>query len=142
MWCNPANGRVDFEEWSAYEIQLHGIEWIVSLSADWYQSPTKKKSSSLIIWCTSWLFVNVLHFSYFAISLETIFKSFMCDIYANGIVLYEGGQVVYSSEGTHNFLFCTFGDHLSWYSKHCKIKRAFKTFQLKAFRLELTLCFY
>jgi hypothetical protein len=24
--CNPANGRVDFEEWSAYKIQLHGIE--------------------------------------------------------------------------------------------------------------------
>ena len=30
----------------AYKIQLHGIEWIVSLSADWDQSPTtttKKK---------------------------------------------------------------------------------------------------
>ena len=40
--CNPANGRVDFEEWSAYKIQLHGIEWIVSLLADWDQSPTKK----------------------------------------------------------------------------------------------------
>ena len=39
--CNPANGRVDFEEWSAYKIQLHGIEWIVSLSADWDQSPKK-----------------------------------------------------------------------------------------------------
>jgi hypothetical protein len=25
--CNPANGRVDFEEWLAYKIQLHGIEW-------------------------------------------------------------------------------------------------------------------
>jgi hypothetical protein len=37
MCCNPANGRVDFEEWSAYKIQLHGIEWIVSLSADWDQ---------------------------------------------------------------------------------------------------------
>ncbi len=44
MCCNPANGRVDFEEWSAYKIQLHGIEWIVSLSADWDQSPTKKKT--------------------------------------------------------------------------------------------------
>jgi hypothetical protein len=43
MCCNPANGRVDFEEWLAYKIQLHGIEWIVSLSADWDQSPTKKK---------------------------------------------------------------------------------------------------
>jgi hypothetical protein len=32
---------VDFEEWSAYKIQLHGIEWIVSLSADWDQSPKK-----------------------------------------------------------------------------------------------------
>ena len=47
MCCNPANGRGDFEEWSAYKIQLHGIEWIVSLSADWDQSPkkTKKKYS-------------------------------------------------------------------------------------------------
>ncbi len=43
MCCNPANGRVDFVEWSAYKIQLHGIEWIVSLSADWDQSPKKKK---------------------------------------------------------------------------------------------------
>jgi hypothetical protein len=40
--CNPANGRVDFEEWLAYKIQLHGTEWIVNLSADWYQSPKKK----------------------------------------------------------------------------------------------------
>jgi hypothetical protein len=47
MCCNHANGRVDFEEWSAHKIQLHGIEWIVSLSADWDQSPkkTKKKYS-------------------------------------------------------------------------------------------------
>ncbi len=44
MCCNPANGRVDFEEWSAYKIQLHGKEWIVSLSTDWDQSPTKKTS--------------------------------------------------------------------------------------------------
>ncbi len=29
----------------------------------------------------------------------------MCDIYASGIVLYEGGQVVHYSEGPHNFLF-------------------------------------
>jgi hypothetical protein len=43
MCCNPGNGRVNFEEWSAYKIQLHDIEWIVSLSADWDQSPTKKK---------------------------------------------------------------------------------------------------
>jgi hypothetical protein len=43
MCCNPANGRVDFEEWSAYKIQLNGIEWIVSLSADWDQSLKKKK---------------------------------------------------------------------------------------------------
>jgi len=26
MCCNPANGRVDFEEWSANKIQLNGIE--------------------------------------------------------------------------------------------------------------------
>jgi hypothetical protein len=43
MCCDPANGRVDFEEWSAYKIQLNGIEWIVSLSADWDQSPKKTK---------------------------------------------------------------------------------------------------
>ncbi len=30
MCSNPANGRVDFEEWSAYKIQVHGTEWIVS----------------------------------------------------------------------------------------------------------------
>jgi hypothetical protein len=24
--CNPENGRVDFEEWLAYKIQLHGTE--------------------------------------------------------------------------------------------------------------------
>jgi hypothetical protein len=46
--CNPAYGRVDFEKWSAYKIQLHGFEWIVSLSADWDQSPTKKN-------CLFWL---------------------------------------------------------------------------------------
>ena len=33
MCCNPANGRVDFVELLAYKIQLHGTEWIVSLSA-------------------------------------------------------------------------------------------------------------
>ncbi len=40
--ANPANGRVDFEEWLAYKIQLHGTEWIVSLSANWDQTKTKK----------------------------------------------------------------------------------------------------
>ncbi len=45
MCCNPANGRVDFEEWLAYKFQLHGIEWIVSLLADWDQSPTTTKKS-------------------------------------------------------------------------------------------------
>ncbi len=45
MCCNPANGRVDFEEWSAYKTQLHGKEWIVSLSTDWDQSPKSKKKS-------------------------------------------------------------------------------------------------
>ncbi len=42
MCCNLANGRVDSEEWLAYEIQLHGTEWIVSLSANCDQSPKKK----------------------------------------------------------------------------------------------------
>jgi hypothetical protein len=32
---------------SAYKIQLHGTEWIVSLSADWDQSPTKKKKKKI-----------------------------------------------------------------------------------------------
>ena len=36
---------------SAYKIQLHGTEWIVSLSADWEQSPkTKQKKPQ---WLTS-----------------------------------------------------------------------------------------
>jgi hypothetical protein len=47
MCCNPANGRVDFEDWSAYKIQLHGSEWIVSLSADWDQKVKKKNLLSL-----------------------------------------------------------------------------------------------
>ncbi len=37
-----------FKECSAYKIQLHGIEWNVSLSADWDQSPTKKKKKKVI----------------------------------------------------------------------------------------------
>ena len=53
MCCNPANGRVDFEEWSAYKIQLHGIEWIVSLSVDKDQTPKKKKKK---IWI--WMKIN------------------------------------------------------------------------------------
>jgi hypothetical protein len=44
----PANGMVDFEEWSAYKIQLHGIEWIVSLSGDWDQSLSKKNIISFL----------------------------------------------------------------------------------------------
>ncbi len=51
--CNPANGRVDFEEWSAYKIQLHGIEWIVSLSADWDKQTTNKKTDETIHRCTN-----------------------------------------------------------------------------------------
>jgi hypothetical protein len=43
MCCNPTNGRVDFEECLTYKTQLHGTEWIVSLSADWEQKPKKKK---------------------------------------------------------------------------------------------------
>ncbi len=34
---------MDFVEWLAYKIQLHGNEWFVSLSADWDQSPKSKK---------------------------------------------------------------------------------------------------
>jgi hypothetical protein len=47
MCCNPANVRVDFGEWSAYKIQLHGIEWIVNLSAEWDQNPTTTKKPFL-----------------------------------------------------------------------------------------------
>jgi len=39
---------VDFEEWSDYKIQLHGIEWIVSLSADWDQKKKKKPQTTAI----------------------------------------------------------------------------------------------
>ncbi len=62
--CNPANGRVDFEEWSAYKIQLHGIEWICKLVrrlrpkskkkkkfamkwSDWKQKQIKKKQFAM-----------------------------------------------------------------------------------------------
>jgi hypothetical protein len=58
MCCNPANGRVDFEEWSAYKIQLHGIEWIVSLSTDWDQSPTKKNLMTLLTLMSQPIFYN------------------------------------------------------------------------------------
>ncbi len=43
MCCNPANGKGDFEEWSAYKIQLHGIESIVSLSSTETKVQKKKK---------------------------------------------------------------------------------------------------
>jgi hypothetical protein len=39
-------GRVDFKEWSAYKILLHGTEWIVSLSADCDQSQKKTKKNN------------------------------------------------------------------------------------------------
>ena len=32
MCCNPANGRVDFEEWLACKNCLRGLDWIYSLS--------------------------------------------------------------------------------------------------------------
>ncbi len=68
MRCNPANGRVDFEEWSAYKIQLHGTEWIVSvsLSADWDQSPPpppkKKKKNGNWQSPQSYLLASIEHF--------------------------------------------------------------------------------
>ncbi len=49
LCCNPANGRVDFVELSAYKIQLRGTEWIVSLSADWDQSPTTTKKKHVLV---------------------------------------------------------------------------------------------
>ncbi len=55
MCCNPANGRVDFVELSAYKIQL---EWIVSLSADWDQSP--KKKIIIIMWVILFCFRTCL----------------------------------------------------------------------------------
>ncbi len=56
MWCNLVNGRVDFEEWLAYKIQLPGIKLIVGLSADWDQSLKKHSSEftnsfkKLLLW--------------------------------------------------------------------------------------------
>jgi hypothetical protein len=45
---------VDFEEWSAYKIQLHGIECIVSLSATEtkVQQEKKIKEKSIEIFAT------------------------------------------------------------------------------------------
>ena len=43
MRCNPANGRVDIVELLAYKIQLHGLEWNASLSAEWDNVPQKNK---------------------------------------------------------------------------------------------------
>ncbi len=65
--CNPANGRVGFEEWLAYKIQLHGIDWIVSLPDDWDQSPKehKKLNSDIIKF-------NSCH----TVMLSTFFKTF------------------------------------------------------------------
>ncbi len=34
---------------SAYKIQLHGTEWIVSLSADWDQSPKTKNKKTMAL---------------------------------------------------------------------------------------------
>ena len=48
MCCNPANGRVDFMELSAYNIELHDTEWIVSLSANWDRRPKKNRSVFLV----------------------------------------------------------------------------------------------
>ncbi len=58
MCCNPANVRVDFEALSAFKIQLHGTELIVSLSANWDKSPRTKKNA----WS------NIFNFAYIAIS--------------------------------------------------------------------------
>ncbi len=50
MWCNPANWRVDFEEWSAYKIQLHGIERMnCKLVSRLRLKVKKKKRFSLIL---------------------------------------------------------------------------------------------
>jgi hypothetical protein len=45
------NGRVDFEQWSAYKIQLHGIEWVSACQ------PTETKVQQKIS------FLKFMHFS-------------------------------------------------------------------------------
>ncbi len=70
--CNPANGRVDFVEWLAYKIPLHGNEWFVSLSADWDQSPKKKKLKSSTIKKSS--FFKQKDLPFFSSVLLSIFK--------------------------------------------------------------------
>jgi hypothetical protein len=55
----PANGRVNFEEWLAYKIQLHGNEWIVNLSADWDQSPKKKNNTFTNDFSKFWNFFTI-----------------------------------------------------------------------------------
>jgi hypothetical protein len=47
MCCKPANGRVDFEEWSAYQIQLHGTEWIVTKVPP--LPPQKKRTNYIVL---------------------------------------------------------------------------------------------
>ena len=92
--CNPANGRVDFVEWLAYKIQLHGNEWIVSLSADWDQSPkpkkNKKKNNYNIILLLGEIIFVCYHLVYqFSLCLKVIItlSSFHC-IFIKSI---EGG---------------------------------------------------
>ncbi len=60
MCCNPANGRVDFEEWLAYKIQLHGIEWIVSLSANRDKKPKKKKKKKPLLYFSGSVWKEIL----------------------------------------------------------------------------------
>ena len=44
MCCNPENGKVDFEEWSAYKIQLHDTEWIVG----WLSPKSKVQKKDIL----------------------------------------------------------------------------------------------
>ncbi len=57
-------------------IQLHGIEWVESLSADWEQSPKKKKKKKLFLsWnCKSYLKKSILNVNTFYF---TFFLSFL-----------------------------------------------------------------
>jgi hypothetical protein len=53
---------VDFEEWLAYKNELHGTEWIVSLSANWETQKTQKNSG--FIGHSLGLFQNCLLFAW------------------------------------------------------------------------------
>ncbi len=51
MWCNPTNGRVDFEHSWYIKIQLHNLGWTWSLSADQQKKLPHSPSGSCMYGC-------------------------------------------------------------------------------------------